>query len=201
MDLFLGTDFRIMVDCFLELPDSCFTHFHLDLLFPFQCYFWLLDLNAKLNSVFWVWVPTVPSKAGAPGNQFQGTVCEQTTQPLPSPLCWAQHELEGWIPSLSFRCCSPTGQPQDPVRIYGLFWVSVILASVSDLTSPFCFLHQWRVVCLHLLIWGLWLYLVTQLYCKCCSHVFDFCYLLFALICEFGDIQFLCHHFIFPEYL
>lgn len=121
MGLFLGTDFRIMGDCFLELPDSCFPHSHLNLLFPFQCYFWLLDLNVKLSSVFWVWVPTVPSKAGAPGNQFRGTVWKQTTQPLPCPLCWAQHELEGWIPSLSFWCCSPTGQPPDPVRIYGYF--------------------------------------------------------------------------------
>ena len=140
MSSVLGADFRIMVDCFPELPDSCFPHFHLDLLFPFPCYFWLPDLNAKLSSVFWVWVPTVPSKAGAPGNRFQGTVWEQTTQPLPSPLCWAQHELEGWIPSLSFRCCSPAGQPQDPVRIYGLFWVCYPriceLPHLSRLLSP-----------------------------------------------------------------
>ena len=108
MSSVLGTDSRIMVDCFPELPGSYFPRFHLDLLFPFRCYFWLPDLNAKLSSVFWVWVPTVPSKAGAPGNRFRGTVWEQTTQPLPSPLCWAQHELEGWIPSLSFRCWSAT---------------------------------------------------------------------------------------------
>ena len=36
----------------------------------------LLDLNAKLSSVFWVWVSTVPSKEGAQGNQFWGTVWE-----------------------------------------------------------------------------------------------------------------------------
>ena len=36
----------------------------------------LLDLNAKLSSVFWMWVPTVPSKEGAQGNRFWGTVWE-----------------------------------------------------------------------------------------------------------------------------
>lgn len=181
MDLFLEQTSELWWIAFWNFQILAFPIFTWTFSFAFRCYFWLLDLNAKLNSVFWVWVSPQSPPRQVPGNQFQGTVCEQNFVASPISTLLGSAWIRRMDIISQFQMLFSNWSATRSSKNLWAIWVSVILASVSDLTSPFCFLHQWLVVCLHLLIWGLWLYLVTQLYCKCCSHVFDF-YFIYCLL-------------------
>lgn len=133
-------DFKVVVDCFLEFPDSLpFPIFIWTFSFFFSITHGLLRVNAIPNSIFWVWAPRVPSEEGASGSQSWGQTGYRLVQPLLSGLhspC-ARPGLEEVVLPPSFTCCSPIGQPCYQVRSYRLFWDSFILVSVSYFTAPF----------------------------------------------------------------
>lgn len=94
----------------------------------------LLNFNATPNS----WAPTVLSQEVALGGKslgFTGNKPEQLLQSQLSSPC-TESLLEGAIPPSSFRYYSQICQSYQPMGIYGLFWDSIILMSVSYFMTP-----------------------------------------------------------------
>lgn len=140
---------ELWVDCFLELSDSFpifWTFSFLSVLFPgygFKC---------QTQTAFFLIMGSKSPPRQVPGKWFQGTVFHEQATSLSHPsLLGSNMNGKGWIPSLSFRYCSPTG-PAEIEVIYGIFWVFVSHLW-GDLTSHFIFSTDDGWLLLHLCFW------------------------------------------------